>query len=39
MTSTNDGTRQNDEWFGEVLKKCDFYLSSVILNEDAGKIL
>jgi len=38
VTSSDDGTCQNSEWFGDVLKQCDSYLSSVILNEDPGKI-
>ena len=36
MTSSADGTCQDNEWFGEVLKKCDSYLSTVILNQDPG---
>jgi len=39
VTSSDDGTCQNNEWYGEVLKKCDVYLSGVILSDDPGKIL
>ena len=38
MTLSSDGTCQNSEWFGDVLKKCDSFLSAVILDQDPGWI-
>jgi len=38
VTLSSDGTCHDIGWFGDVLKKCDSYLSSVILTEDPGKM-